>query len=310
MIKIDLVTGFLGSGKTTLIKKYAHYLIEKGNKIGILENDFGAVNVDMMLLQELQGDHCNIETVAGACDADCHKRRFKTKLIAMGMSGYDRVIVEPSGIFDIDEFFDSLNEEPLDHWYEAGSVITVVDAESEDKLSEQSEYLLASQCANAGMIILSKTQKCNEQQIQATVSHINNALNNIQCRRTVDNDVFIKNWEDLNDDDYEKMMSCGYKNESYVKKYSDSYPYRSLYFINQKISIDELSETAKNMLSDKSYGDIFRIKGFVLNDSQYYELNATHQNINTAPVDRGQEIIIVIGENLNKEKISSVLEKA
>jgi len=105
MIKIDLITGFLGSGKTTFIKQYAQFFIRKGQRIGILENDFGAVNVDIMLLQELQGPDCELETVAGACDADCHKRRFKTKLIAMAMSGYDRVIVEPSGIFDTDEFF-------------------------------------------------------------------------------------------------------------------------------------------------------------------------------------------------------------
>lgn len=56
MIKIDLITGFLGSGKTTFIKKYASYLLKKGMNIGILENDFGAVNVDMMLLQDLMGD--------------------------------------------------------------------------------------------------------------------------------------------------------------------------------------------------------------------------------------------------------------
>ena len=53
MVKIDLITGFLGSGKTTFIKKYAKYLMEQGLRIGILENDFGAINVDMMLLQEL-----------------------------------------------------------------------------------------------------------------------------------------------------------------------------------------------------------------------------------------------------------------
>lgn len=46
MIKIDLITGFLGAGKTTFIKKYASYLMKQGRKIGILENDFGAVNVD------------------------------------------------------------------------------------------------------------------------------------------------------------------------------------------------------------------------------------------------------------------------
>lgn len=66
MIKIDLITGFLGSGKTTFIKKYASYLLKKGMNIGILENDFGAVNVDMMLLQDLMGDNCELEMVSGA----------------------------------------------------------------------------------------------------------------------------------------------------------------------------------------------------------------------------------------------------
>ena len=45
MIKIDLITGFLGAGKTTFLKKYARYLLNQGQNIGILENDFGAVNV-------------------------------------------------------------------------------------------------------------------------------------------------------------------------------------------------------------------------------------------------------------------------
>ena len=58
MVKIDLITGFLGSGKTTFIRKYAQYLMDAGNNIGILENDYGAVNVDMMLLQDLMGDNC------------------------------------------------------------------------------------------------------------------------------------------------------------------------------------------------------------------------------------------------------------
>ena len=112
MIKIDLITGFLGSGKTSFLKIYARYLIGKGHKIGILVNDYGAVNVDTMLLSELEGDNCGLESVAGACDSDCHQRRFKTKLIALAMSGYDRVLIEPSGVFDVDEFFDSLYEEP------------------------------------------------------------------------------------------------------------------------------------------------------------------------------------------------------
>ena len=96
MVKVDLITGFLGSGKTTFIKKYAKYLMDTGENICILENDFGAVNVDMMLLQGLMGDKCELEMVAGGCDEDCHRRRFKTKLISMGMCGYDRFLIEPS----------------------------------------------------------------------------------------------------------------------------------------------------------------------------------------------------------------------
>ena len=61
MVKVDLITGFLGSGKTTFIKKYARYLMEQGQNIGILENDFGAINVDMMLLRELEGENCELE---------------------------------------------------------------------------------------------------------------------------------------------------------------------------------------------------------------------------------------------------------
>ena len=45
MVKVDLITGFLGSGKTTFIRKYAQYLMDAGNNIGILENDYGAVTV-------------------------------------------------------------------------------------------------------------------------------------------------------------------------------------------------------------------------------------------------------------------------
>ena len=46
MITIDLITGFLGAGKTTFIRKYATHLMEQGLNIGILENDHGAVNVE------------------------------------------------------------------------------------------------------------------------------------------------------------------------------------------------------------------------------------------------------------------------
>ena len=156
MITIYLITGFLGSGKTTFIEKYARWLVAKGERVCILENDYGAINIDRVLLQDLLGPNCELEMVVGGDGAEAHQRRFRTKLISMAMLGYTRVLVEPSGIYDIDEFFDTLYEEPLDRWYEVGSVLAIVDARLDPALSAASRYLLASEVANAGKIILSK----------------------------------------------------------------------------------------------------------------------------------------------------------
>ena len=53
MVQVDLITGFLGAGKTTFLRRYAAYLAGQGERVCILENDFGAVNVDAMLVQDL-----------------------------------------------------------------------------------------------------------------------------------------------------------------------------------------------------------------------------------------------------------------
>ena len=45
MVQVDLITGFLGAGKTTFLRKYAAYLVAQGHNVCILENDFGAVTV-------------------------------------------------------------------------------------------------------------------------------------------------------------------------------------------------------------------------------------------------------------------------
>ncbi|MCR5653829.1 MAG: GTPase (G3E family) [Ruminococcus sp.] len=303
MIKIDLITGFLGSGKTTFLKKYAEYLVRTGEKVGILENDYGAVNVDMMLLSELEKLGCQLETIAGACDYDCHKRRFKTKLIAMGMSGLSRVIIEPSGIFDVDEFFDTLHEEPLDSWYETGSVIAVVDPSFMNENSKHSRYLLASQTAGAGVVVLSKTQLVSPEDINAKISQVNSALAEFKSSQTLGSNIITKPWDELTDDDFEQIKNSGWRLADTVKLPPDEESYSSLYFMNTGLSRSEAETIAKNILADKNCGSIHRIKGFV-KENNWYELNATTAQLEINPIDNGQDIIIVIGEGLNEKGIN------
>ena len=266
MVKIDLITGFLGSGKTTFIKKYADYLIRQGCSIGILENDYGAINVDMMLLQELEGEHCELEMVSGGCcqDSDAHRRRFKTKLISMGMCGYDRILVEPSGVFDMDEFFDTLQEEPLDQWYEIGSVLAIVDARLEDILSPEANYVLASEAASAGCIVMSRTQEASEEEQQNTVAHLNRALEHAKCSRRLELEhVVRKNWEELTDADFEKIAAAGYEHASYVKQdYSEHGGFESLFFMNLGMDEKALLQAVQEIFSNNACGTVFRVKGF------------------------------------------------
>lgn len=308
MVKIDLITGFLGSGKTTFIKKYARYLLDQGLNIGILENDFGAVNVDMMLLKDLEGDHCELEMVSGGCDADCHRRRFKTKLIAMGMCGYDRVIVEPSGIFDMDEFFDILREEPLDQWYEIGSVIAVVDAGLDCGQSEAADYLLASEAAGAGCIVLSKVKSVSTEQTEEVKAHLEQAMKKVGCRRSLFGHIIASDWEQFTEEDYQRLMNCGYESASY-RKTDAAAAFDSLFFMNLELTAEELKERTARLFGESGCGHILRVKGFVrAEDGRWLELNATRREQTLAVSPDGQEVLIVIGEQLSKETIGRILK--
>lgn len=311
MVKIDLITGFLGSGKTTFIRKYAEYLLKKGYNIGILENDYGAINIDMMLLSDLLGEQCELEMISGGCDKETHRRRFRTKLIAMGMCGYDRVLVEPSGIYDIDEFFDVLRDEPLDKWYEIGNVFAIVDATLEKNLSEQSKYLLASEVADAGTVILSKTQNATQEDICNTINSLNEVLVQVKCQRKIDTCVFAKNWDDMTDADFQNLLHAGYVQESFVKQdETENEAFSSLYFMNLDMTKTQLKMCVESIFNDESCGNIFRIKGFIpdadqnqQNSDAWLELNATKNETTFKSVPKGQNVVIVIGEHLNQTVI-------
>lgn len=264
MVQVDLITGFLGSGKTTFIKKYAQYLIDQGLHIAILENDFGAINVDMMVLEDALGDQCELEMVTGGGDLDCHRRRFKTKLISMGMRGFDRILVEPSGIYDVDEFFDVLHEEPLDKWYEIGNVIALVNSKLENSLSKQSDYLLGCQVADAGKIILSRCSEATEEEINNTITHLNNTMSLIKCKRRFNKEDCL-NLETLNNQDFDSILHSGYELEGFIKMFfKKEEAFSTMFFMNQPISKEQLIIATHSIFNDPLCGKVFRTKALFL----------------------------------------------
>ena len=311
MVKVDLITGFLGAGKTTFIRKYVSYLLDQGEKICILENDHGAINVDMMLLSDLRSDRLGIEMVAGGCDYDCHRRRFRTKLITMAMLGYDRVLIEPSGIFDVDEFFDILHEDPLDRRYEIANVLTIVSADLEENLSEEADYLLASQAAQAGRLIFSRVQEADARAIEAVTAHVNRALAAIKCSRTFSpgENITVRDWDRMTEEDWQEIMTAGYAETGFEKRFSmDETGFQALFFMRISIPKDQVLANIRRIWQDPDVGRIFRIKGFLIDDPDretWIEVNATAGGTRVTPIPRGQEILIVIGEDLDEAAIDA-----
>ena len=310
MIKIDLITGFLGSGKTTFLLKYADFFIKKGFKVGILEYDYGALNTDMLLLNRLRGEKCEIEMVAAACDEDCLKRRFRTKLISMAMSGYDRVIIEPSGVFDMDMFYDTVRDDDvLEKWYEIGSVLTIVNAGLPEEIGSEADFILASQAVDAGCIIFSRTQNYTCTQLESTKQHIRCAAKKIHCNKFEEH-FFEKNWECLTDGDFVYFAGCGYHVRDYEKITAGrSSEYSSVSFLDLPDTLDQLIIKIKELFEDSSYGRVERVKGFASNNGISCQINATPYEILTEPVGMGNGDIIIIGTGLNKKKIEELIHR-
>ena len=307
-VKIDLITGFLGAGKTTFLLRYARYLMAQGMKIGILVYDHGAINVDLPFLKELRGENCELETIAGACDPDCHRRRFRTRLIAMAMSGYDRVIIEPSGVFDMDEFFDTLQDAPLDRQYDVGNVIAIIDAGLEENSSEEEDFFLASQAACAGRVVLSKVQLASHEEIESTLCHLRRAEERIKSRLTPDDQILIKDWDNLIEADLDALMNCGYQSPEYVKTIAGMHTeFQSLSFLDIPLDGDDLRAKTAQLFSNPEYGRIIRVKGFFRDGQEWYQLNATTQRTHIEGIPETRSAIIVIGSALNENEISRVL---
>ena len=316
MTKIDLITGILGAGKTTFLRRYAEYCISRGERIAILVNDFGAVNVDMMLLRDLRSDRCQLEMIAGCNDPACHRRRFKTQLVSLGMQHFDRVLLEPSGIFDMDEFFDTLHDSPMDRWFEIGSILTVIDAETEDTLPPQLEYLFASEAACAGKLIVSKLSRVNEPSDAAAerlLAHLNRALETVQCdRRFSRSDMLAKEWDTLTDADFFALTQASYRASSYVKQFQpEAFESGVHYFMHIRIPQAQIEPVLESVMHSPECGSISRLKGSLPTESGgWLRINATKEKLDIQPIKEAQAVLIVIGSELQFDAIDALLRAA
>ena len=116
--------------------------------------------------------------------------------------------------------------------------------------------------------------------------------------------------ETLNNDDFNSILHSGYELEGFIKMFfKKEEAFSTMFFMNQAITKEELIHATQSIFNDSECGKVFRIKGFIPENDLWIELNATKDQITTETIAKGQEIIIVIGESLNKEKIEEYIKK-
>ena len=118
---------------------------------------------------------------------------------------------------------------------------------------------------DAGCVLFSKCDEVSQEQLKATLSYLNQAMEQVHCKRrfTLDQ-ILCKNWEDLEEADYKRLLNCEYRMEDYAKMHLEQGKmFDSLYYLNFSMDPDQLKTAVENMFRDPSCGKIFRIKGYI-----------------------------------------------
>ncbi|MBQ8139081.1 MAG: cobalamin biosynthesis protein CobW [Lachnospiraceae bacterium] len=169
MTKIDVVSGFLGAGKTTLIKKLLADALN-GSKTVLIENEFGEIGIDGGFLQE---SGIEIKEMNSGCICCSLVGDFGTSLKEV-ISTYapERILIEPSGVGKLSDVLKAIEKTARDLDVEINSAVAVVDATKAKMYIKNFGEFFINQIAYAGTIILSRTDKASAEKIAEAVALI------------------------------------------------------------------------------------------------------------------------------------------
>ncbi len=164
--KIDIVSGFLGAGKTTLIKKLLKEALA-GTQVVLIENEFGEIGIDGGFLKE---SGIKIREMNAGCIC-CSLVGDFGKSLKEVMEQYhpDRILIEPSGVGKLSDVCRAVNNAAVGTDMEMNSAVAVVDATKAKMYIRNFGEFFLNQIENAGTILLTRTDKASKEQIDEAV---------------------------------------------------------------------------------------------------------------------------------------------
>ena len=187
MTKIDIISGFLGAGKTTLIKKLLAEAFP-GEKLVLIENEFGEISIDGGFLKE---SGVQISEMSSCCICCSLVGDFNKALKEVQAQFHpDRILIEPSGVGKLSDVIVAVENTVADvPDMKLNSFVTVADATKVKVYMKNFGEFYNNQIESAGTIILSRTQKLTQEKLEAAVALLR--------EKNPDAAILTTPWDDL-----------------------------------------------------------------------------------------------------------------
>ena len=186
MTEVDIISGFLGAGKTTFMKKLVAEAFQD-EKVVIVENEFGEIGIDSGFLKDTG---IQVSEINGGCVCCTLVGDFTKNLHEVIMTYHpDRILVEPSGVAKLSDIEVSVLDVGKSEDIKIGALVTIVNALKAKKQMKAFGEFFKDQIEHATAVVLSRTQKMDQDKLEDVVKEIK-ALNDKAV-------VITTPWDDL-----------------------------------------------------------------------------------------------------------------
>ena len=329
MTKIDIISGFLGAGKTTLIKKLLSEGF-KGEQVVLIENEFGEIGIDGGFLKEAG---IEIREMNSGCICCSLVGDFGKSLHEVVDTYHpDRILIEPSGVGKLSDVIKAVQDVQDEIDAELNSFTTVVDVTKCKIYRKNFGEFFSNQIEYAGAVILSRTDKAKPEKIQESVALLRELnekapiittpieqlpgekiLEAMESSKSLEEELLAEvaheAHEHHHDHDHECGCGCGHHHHDHEGHHHADDVFTSW---GKETIRTYTKEEIGNILKeeDGSYGNILRAKGMVAGaDGEwiYFDMVPGEHEVRTgAPEYTGR--ICVIGAEIKEDKLAELFQ--
>ena len=294
-MKILLVSGFLGAGKTTFIKEMAKNI---NLEFVVLENEYADIGIDGDFLDE---KNLNVWEMSEGCICCSMKGDFKSSIKKIYFEiNPEYLVIEPTGVGMLSSIIENIRE-INNNDIEILSPLTLIDITSFNEYLETFNNFFIDNLKNTGKVILTKLENYNPFDIENIKNEISKINNNLVII-TDDYRTFPKEW-------FGEILNKNIDNKIIDKNFSLKTHINLRTFSKENINLKTMDELGLllNRLVNGDFGKVYRAKGIIKVDGYWGKFNLVYKNFEMEAIEKAEVTkIVVIGNNLDIENLKNI----